>query len=214
MFWVDLDEISALAKQLRLFSVEKFNWIQYRRSDFLKNTTADLKQEALQTMSQLAGKALTGKVYLLSPLRILGMYFSPVNFYYLQNANGQFSHMLAEVSNTPWNERHCYLVDLEQQAETEKAFHVSPFNPIDMQYRWNIKPPGDNLYLKLDCIKTEKHFTAAIALQKHALSNKALNKSLWQFPHITLKTLSGIYWQALKLFIKRVPIYDHPGRTS
>ena len=210
MFWLDLDEISLLNQKLSLFSAEKFNWVQFRRSDFLSNSQRDLKQEVLQIMSEKAATPLSGKIYLLSPLRILGMYFSPVNFYYLQNSEGEFSHMLAEVSNTPWNERHCYLVNLKEQTDTEKAFHVSPFNPIDMQYRWDIKAPGDKLFLKLDCMKTEKHFSAAIGLKRTKLSNSVMRKSLVQFPHITLKTLFGIYWQALRLFIKRVPIYDHP----
>ncbi|BDX07262.1 DUF1365 domain-containing protein [Planctobacterium marinum] len=210
MFWLDLDEVALLDQKLSLFSAEKFNWVQFRRGDFLTNNQQTLKQEVLQTMSEKAGTPLSGKVFLLSPLRILGMYFSPVNFYYLQNDAGEFSHLLAEVSNTPWNERHCYLVDLKEQKDSDKAFHVSPYNPIDMQYRWNIKPPGNKLFLQLDCLKTDKHFTAAIGLKRMELSNSVMRKSLFQFPHITLKTLFGIYWQALKLFAKRVPIYDHP----
>lgn len=214
MFWLDLDEITKLNNELSLFSQQKFNWIQYKRSDFLSQEHEDLKDEVLAKMSSLAGKPLSGKVFLLSPLRILGIYFSPVNFYYLQNKDGNFTHLLAEVSNTPWNQRHCYLVDLASQDETQKAFHVSPYNPIDMQYKWHIRQPNEKLRLKLDCHKQDKHFTAAIALNKVALNNATLRKSLFQFPHMTIKTLLGIYWQALKLFIKKVPIYDHPGGSE
>ena len=213
MFWLDLDEVSQLNNKLKLFSQEKFNWIQYRRSDFLQNKRENLKDEVLEKMSSLAGKDIKGKVFLLSPLRILGMYFSPVNFYYVQNEEGLFTHLLAEVSNTPWDERHCYLVDLETQDDTDKAFHVSPYNPIDMQYKWRIKQPSEKLNLVLECHKTDKHFTAAIALNRDELNNTTLRKSLLQFPHMTIKTVFGIYWQALKLFIKKVPIYNHPGRA-
>ena len=214
MFLLDLDEIKTLSREITLFSSTKFNWIRFKRSDFLKNRGTCLKTEALDTMSKLADKALTGKVYLLSPLRILGIYFSPVNFYYLQNEAGQFTHMLAEVSNTPWNERHCYLVDLENQQDTAKCFHVSPFNPVDMQYRWHIKAPGETLNLKLDCHQEHKDFSAAIALKRTEISNFSMLKSLLQFPHMTLKTLWGIYWEALKLFVKKVPIYDHPKNSQ
>lgn len=212
MFWLDLDEVQTLDSSLQLFSANKFNWIQFKRSDFLSPDKENLKDEVLNKMSTLAGQQLSGKVYLLSPLRILGIYFSPVNFYYLQDNNGNFSHMLAEVSNTPWNERHCYLVNLAQQGDTQKAFHVSPFNPIDMQYKWRIKEPGEKLNLTLECHKEDKHFTAAIALKRHELSQQAMRKSLLQFPHMTIKTVFGIYWQALKLFVKKMPIYDHPGK--
>jgi len=214
MFWLDLDELNLLDEQLRLFSKTSFNWIRFKRQDFLKQPEMPLKTEALQTMSRLAGKNLKGKVYLLSPLRILGMYFSPVNFYYLQSENGTYSHLLAEVSNTPWNERHCYLVDLAEQQNTQKEFHVSPFNPVNMKYQWHIKQPGEKLQLKLDCLKESKHFSAAIALHRTELNNHTLGKTLIKFPHMTIKTVWGIYWEALKLLIKRMPIYDHPGRSS
>lgn len=214
MFWLDLDEVEQLDEKLKLFSNKKFNWIQYKRSDFLKNNTTNLQDEVLQKMSSLTDETLTGKVFLLSPLRISGMYFSPVNFYYLQNSQGEFTHLLAEVSNTPWNERHCYLVDLKTQADTNKAFHVSPYNPIDMVYKWRIKQPNEKLNLVLECHKKDKHFTAAIALNRLNLSNGTLNKTLLQFPHITIKTLFGIYWQAIKLFIKKAPIYDHQNKPT
>lgn len=214
MFWLDLAEVEQLNDSLTLFSNTKFNWIQYKRSDYLKNKTANLQDEALEKMSSLAGETLTGKVFLLSPLRILGMYFSPVNFYYLQNPQGEFTHLLAEVSNTPWNERHCYLVDLKTQNETDKAFHVSPYNPIDMKYKWRIKQPNEKLNLVLECHKKDKHFTAAIALNRISLSNRTLKKTLLQFPHMTIKTLFGIYWQAIKLFIKKVPIYNHQSKPT
>ncbi len=214
MFWLDLDEVSQLNNKLKLFSQENFNWIQYRRSDFLQNKQGDLKDEVLEKISSLAGEDIKGKVFLLSPLRILGMYFSPVNFYYVQDEAGKFTHLLAEVSNTPWDERHCYLVDLETQDDTDKAFHVSPYNPLDMQYKWRIKQPSVKLNLVLECHKTDKHFTAAIALNRVELNNTTLRKSLLQFPHMTIKTVFGIYWQALKLFIKKVPIYNHPGTSE
>lgn len=212
MFWLDLDEIDELDNQLTLFKKNRFAWVQYKRADFLGDPQTDLKQAVLNKMSSLANQPLQGKVYLLSPLRILGMYFSPVNFYYLQNAHGEFSHLLAEVSNTPWNERHCYLVDLKTQDDAKKAFHVSPYNPIDMIYQWRISKPDNTLNLTLECHKQEKYFMAAIALKKSPLSNTSMRRTLMQFPSMTIKTVWGIYWQAIKLFCKRMPIYNHPGK--
>ena len=214
MFWLNLDEIDRLDEQLSLFKKERFSWVQFKRADYLGDPQSDLKESVLNKMSSLAEKELQGKIYLLSPLRILGMYFSPVNFYYLENQDGKFTHLLAEVSNTPWNERHCYLVDLITQENTDKAFHVSPYNPIDMVYQWKVSSPGEKLNLKLECHKEEKHFTAAISLKKSPLTNGTLQQTLFQFPSMTIKTVFGIYWQAARLFFKRVPIYDHPGTRA
>jgi DUF1365 family protein len=163
----------------------------------------------LDKMSELAEQTLTGSVYLLGQTRTFGLYFSPVNFYYLQQENGYFSHLLAEVSNTPWNDRHYYLVDLARQEDCDKAFHVSPFNPMDMQYKWKISQPSQSLKLTLSCHKDVKHFAASLNLSKVELNSKSLFNVLLSIPSMTIKTVVGIYWQALKLFIKGVPFYSN-----
>jgi len=161
-------------------------------------------------MSHMAEQDLDGEVHLLSQMRTFGLYFSPVNFYYLQQKNGTFSHVLAEVSNTPWNERHCYLVDLATQQDSPKAFHVSPFNPMDMQYKWVISQPEQSLQLSLSCHQETKHFVANINMSRIEMNSKNLFNVVVRIPSMTIKTLFGIYWQALKLFIKGVPVYAHP----
>jgi uncharacterized protein len=210
LFWLDLDEINALEQQVSGFSTKRWSPVRFHRGDYLDNTSVSLKQNALQRMSALAGRELSGKVFMLGQLRMWGWYFSPVNFYYLRQDNGQFSHMLAEVSNTPWNERHCYLVDLAKQQDCPKAFHVSPFNPMDMTYRWQVSQPGEKLTLSLSCIKENKHFDANLDLNKRELNSNTLFNVLLSIPSMVIKTVAGIYWQALKLFIKGMPIYSHP----
>ena len=135
-----------------------------------------------------------------------------MNFYFHRQANeDSFDYMLAEVSNTPWNQRHYYLVDMDKQHDTQKAFHVSPFNPIDMTYKWKVAQPAQRLDLALSCHQETRHFTASIGMEKQSLSQPALNRLMIRMPSTTLFSLMGIYWQALKLFIKRTPVYGHPG---
>ena len=210
LFWLDLDELSQIEEQVRGFSLTSFSAAQFKRSDYYGPENQPLKDSILNKMSELAGTKLAGKVFLLGQVRIFGMYFSPVNFYYLRNSEGFYSHALAEVSNTPWNERHHYLVDLRDQRDSEKAFHVSPFNPIDMQYQWNIPQPNQKLALALSCKKETRHFDASLQLVKQELNSKSLLNVMLRIPSMTLKTVFGIYWQALKLFIKGMPIYSHP----
>lgn len=212
MLWLELNEIAQLDQQLSWFSSKRFAPVQFKRSDFLGDPERDLHSCVLEKMSQLAGQPLSGKVFLLSPLRTFGLYFSPVNFYYLQDEEGQFSHLLAEVSNTPWNERHCYLVDLHQQLDSPKVFHVSPFNPLDMQYKWRISQPQEQLSVDLSCHQSSKQFVAKLNLSRQALNSNSLKRVVLKIPSITIKTVVGIYWQALKLFMKGVPVYSHPAQ--
>lgn len=211
LFWLKLSEIDKINDHVSGFSCNKtgISVVNFRRSDYLGDADMPLEQAVLLRMNELNGNTLNGEVFLLGQVRTFGLYFSPVNFYYLRNGQGVFTHMLAEVSNTPWNKRHHYLVDLNNQVDCAKAFHVSPFNPMDMQYKWKIQQPGENIKLHLSCYQQQKHFEAAINMNKKPLTSATLRSSLLSIPSMTVKTVVGIYWQAIKLFFKRVPLYTH-----
>lgn len=210
LFWLKLSELPQLDKSLSRFSEDKLNAVSFKHKDYFKNSTLPLGEAITAKMSDLNGSPLYGEVFMLGQVRTLGFYFSPVNFFFLRNSEGIFTHMLAQVSNTPWNERHYYLVDLVVQADTDKTFHVSPFNPMDMTYKWNIKPPGDTFAMTLDCHRENKEFRAGLNMKRISLNNHNLNRAIKRIPSMTIKTVVGIYWQALKLFLKRTPIYGHP----
>lgn len=214
LYWIKLNEIDQLASSIKGFGNTKkgLNAVKFRREDYLGDPNVPLQQAVLTRMNELRPQnvaPLEGDVFMLGQVRTFGLYFSPVNLYYLRAKNGSFSHLLAEVSNTPWNERHHYLIDLANQKDMDKAFHVSPFNPIDMVYKWQVQQPNEDLKLHLSCYKQQKHFEAALDLQKIPLSSATLRQALISIPSMTIKTVAGIYWQATKLFFKRMPIYMH-----
>lgn len=208
MFGVDLDELPALAAQTRFFSCNGFNWAWLRRADYCPGHP-ELKQAVLDKATQLAGKPVSGRVFMLANARYLGFFFSPVNFYFI-GPTGQPEYLLAEVSNTPWNERHYYLVDARQPADHPKAFHVSPFNPMDMDYRWRIVCAPKSVYVQIAAWKSNKVFEASVSLHQRPLTSASLMQRLLITPVMTLKILAGIYCQALRLLIRKFPFYPHP----
>ncbi len=213
LFWLNLDELPDLDGKIKHFSSTHRSFIEYRRTDYVGDKNTSLKQAVLDKVKQLQGVSIpAAEVFLLSQLRTLGLHFNPVNFYFIRpHKMSAFTYMLAEVSNTPWNERHYYVVDLATQTDTDKAFHVSPFNPMDMVYKWRIQQPGASLSLAMECHQQHKDFTAGLQLTREPLTSKSLRRALIKIPSMTVKTVCGIYWQALRLWLKRTPIYSHPN---
>lgn len=213
--FIELDEIESLARSLRWFSFNRFNWAQLKRSDYLPlKPELSMKQAARQTLLELTGYDCLGEIYLLGQLRYLGIYFSPINCYYCYDPSGELRYLLAEVSNTPWLEKHYYAVPcaaLAAAPEMAKEFHVSPFMALAMQYRWRVGIPAEQLQLSIENIDdTGKLFVASLALIRKPLNSRTLFIQLLKVPILTLAVLTRIYWQALRLWLKGVPFVPHP----
>jgi len=206
---IDLDEIQELNTFGWWFKCDKFAPLSFRSSDYLQQKEPITKQLVWQKVQHLGGQNFAGRVMFIGQMRCFGLYFSPINLYYCYNHNNQLAYLLAEVSNTPWHERHYYLIDLNGDLICEKDFHVSPFMDLNMQYHWRIKEPGEDLSLHIENYSDKKIFTASVKMKRIEFSNQNLRNCLLAIPVMTLKTLAGIYWQALKLFIKGVPYVGH-----
>lgn len=210
MWYLDLDELPGNPGLGRWFSSDSWALSRFQRSDYLGSAERGLADCVREEMGRLTGSEVSGKIFGLLNLRTLGLYFSPVNFYFGFSRDNTPSHMLAEVSNIPWNERHHYahlLNGSNNELVNEKHFKVSPFNPSrDQTYRWQIEPPGDKLRIQLGVHDQRGHvFVAGLHLSRQPFTIKSARRLLLRTPVMTAYVVAAIYWQALKLFMKGIP---------
>jgi DUF1365 family protein len=142
---------------------------------------------------------------------------NPVSFYYCFDRSGErVDTIVAEITNTPWKERHQYVLPVRDESQVkrfdfDKEFHVSPFLPMDMQYQWTFSDPVERLYVHMQNQQHGEHvFAATLALKAYPITARSLVGVLFGFPLMTVKVIAAIHWQALKLWLKRTPVFDHP----
>jgi len=209
LLFLDFDELPAVLDRHPLWSARRPALGWFRSRDYLGADAA----------RQMAGTS--GPVRLLTHARTYGHCFNPVSFYYCYDAAGErVDAVVAQVTNTPWGERHAYVLrrngpDRVMEDSIDKAFHVSPFMGMDHHYEWRVVEPGERLLVHIDSLREGRRaFDATLTLQRRELDRRMLSRLLWRYPAATLVAGARIYAHALRLKLKGAPYFPHPGRAA
>jgi DUF1365 family protein len=215
MLFLDLDEID---RRLPIGPLRRgrAGWLSFCRRDYLGDPARPLREEVLDLVEARLGIRPAGPVRLLTQVRCLGYVFNPVSFYYCYGTDGTtLEAVVAEITNTPWQERHAYVLSAregEVRASFPKAFHVSPFFDLAQRYRWLITTPAKRLVVTM--VNEEQGrdvFSATLQLERRPLTAGGLWLATLRQPLMTWRIHLGIYVQALRLWWKGTPYVEHPA---
>jgi DUF1365 family protein len=220
MFYLDLAELPELFDGYPLWSARGTAVASFKRADHVGELAVSLDETIRARVEKETGRRPDGPIRLLTHLRYFGYCFNPISVYYCYDSTGELINTVLEVSNTPWKERHCYVLSADgkqpiQRHDFAKAFHVSPFMGLDMQYRCLLRPPGERLNFALQNWREgRKLFDAHLNLRREPINAESLRRCLLSDPLMTLRVSSLIHWQAIKLWCKRTPLYPHPTKRA
>jgi DUF1365 family protein len=213
----DLDELDLLDEGLRWFSVGRWNLVGFHPSDYGPADGGSLREWVEDALGDAGVDLEGGRIMVLTFPRILGHVFNPLTIWYGYGPDGDLRGVIHEVRNT-FGDRHSYVVPVGAAGLKHsfgKELHVSPFNGMDQAYRFSLTAPGKRVSVSIEQFEDEqKVLLAGMALSRRPLTDGHLMRVFFTHPLVTLKVVSAIHWQALKLWIKGATFHRRPEPRS
>ena len=222
MAFLDVDRLPELMRVSPFSSYNRWNWTSYCEHDHFGDPSKFLRQRLSEDAARHGIVLPDGPIFLLTHLRYLGYVFNPVSFFYFYGCSGKLALMMAEVNNT-FGESHNYWLTPANRREsvtanrytTSKKMHVSPFMGMNLDYDWIFTPPTDRLVAHMNTIADGKPlFDATLQLEHRPWQRRELHRVLAAYPFMTLRVIGAIHWEALKLWLKQVPVFTHPAKLA
>ncbi|MDP9132952.1 MAG: DUF1365 domain-containing protein [Nitrospirota bacterium] len=220
MMYLDLAELPDLFRGRWLWSPHIPNVAWLKQSDHLGDPQIPLDRNVRDLVEAKTGHRPAGPIRLLTHLRYFGYGFNPVSFYFCFDISDRLVEtIVAEVTNTPWGEQHCYVlgeslnegIGRRHRYRFAKQFHVSPFIGMDVDYDWRFSSPAGQLAMHMENLRNGTcFFDVTTVLRRQEITGASLARVLVQYPLMTLRVIGAIHWQALRLWLKRCPVFSHP----
>ena len=218
MAYVDLAEVESLLGRFGWWSTRRFSPARFRRNDHFGDPAISLDDCVRNLVDERLGRRPRGPIRLLTHFRQFGFLMNPISlFYCFDPAGDRVEAIVAEVNNTPWNERHCYVLDVRGEsrrlhATHAKEFHVSPFLTMQRDYHWRMSSPKERLAVCIEARRAgEPAWTAMLALERRPWTMAWRTLLPLRFPWMTMQAYAAIYWHAFRLWLKGVPFVPHPN---
>jgi uncharacterized protein len=216
---IDLDALAEVGRMSALFSVDRFNLLSFRQSDHGDHSKHSLRSYVDRVLEEAGLKQKPHRVLLLCYPRVLGTVFNPLSVYFAYDEKDALVGMIYEVRNT-FGERHSYVAPVKDgelheaglRQEKDKRFYVSPFNDLMQRYFFRVRPPTNDIAVRiLQKDDTGPLLAATFHGQHHPLTNGAIFRAFMRIPFLTVTIVVGIHWEALKLWIKGMRLKPRPA---
>ena len=222
MTMLDIDRIPETMKRSRASSYNRFNWASYDERDHFGDPEKSLRERVESDAASHGILLPAGSIYLLTHLRYLGYCFNPISLFYCCDRGGRVAAVLAEVRNTFGESRNYWLSEANRLGAAHslrygapKTLHVSPFLPMQLDYEFTLTEPGERLVAHMETLDGgDALFDATLVLEREEWSPRNLRRALMRQPWMTAKVMGAIHWEALRLWVKRVPVFTHPARAA